>query len=87
MMIDVDRLRIYADYYSGSLNGEKLLTLHMLELIIQTWAVDAEEVVRCNDCYYHDGTYCHRYVDETGCEHSTQPNFYCSVAQRRGESE
>lgn len=46
--------------------------------------VDAVEVVRCKDCKYFDGECCDRYADETlGYSHSTQPNFFCAVGERK----
>lgn len=42
------------------------------------------EVVRCRDCKYFDGECCDRYADETlGYSHSTQPNFFCAVGERK----
>ena len=47
-------------------------------------SVDAVEVVRCKDCKYFDGDCCDRYADETlGYSHSTQPNFFCAVGERK----
>ena len=47
-------------------------------------SVDAVEVLRCKDCKYFDGECCDRYADETlGYLHSTQPNFFCAVGERR----
>ena len=47
-------------------------------------SVDAVEVVRCKDCKYFDGECCDRYADETlGYSHSTQPNFFCAVGERK----
>lgn len=47
-------------------------------------SVNAVEVVRCKDCKYFDGECCDRYADETlGYSHSTQPNFFCAVGERK----
>ena len=47
-------------------------------------SVDAVEVVRCEDCKHFDGECCDRYADETlGYSHSTQPNFFCAVGERK----
>ena len=47
-------------------------------------SVDAIEVVRCKECIHFDGECCDRYADETlGYSHSTQPNFFCAVGERK----
>lgn len=45
-----------------------------------------EEVIRCEDCKHYHYDDCDRYADETlGYVHSTQPNYFCAVPERKGE--
>lgn len=64
----------------------------MMEFIIHEDYLDeeltsvSEELVRCKDCQYYVDECCDRYADETlGYVHSTQPDFFCAVAERKEE--
>ena len=78
-------LNMIDDVQFGNITN-KLSQLH--EAVKNLPSVDAVEVVRCGDCKHFDGESCGRYADETlGYLHSTQPNFFCAVGERKNDAQ
>ena len=78
-LIDADRLP-----HKDLSDGERMCMVVFSSDIASAPTIDAVEVVRCEDCKYFDGECCDRYADETlGYSHSTQPNFFCAVGERK----
>ena len=84
-LIDADYLREQIQRKAESSYGlTRDVFVLMIKLLDVSGTVDAVEVIRCKDCIHFDGECCDRYADETlGYSHSTQPNFFCAVGERK----
>ena len=79
---------IDADSIPWDVDGVGEIPVITKEEIDDMPTVDAVPVIRCKDCKYYADECCDRYADETlGYVHSTQPDFFCAVAERKDKNE